>query len=116
MVVVMCHMLWDEIRTNGKTRTGNMLIVQQKVVWNCSDPSTIILLLTTPPSPSIWNNIDEHLHILVSLSRVNWFHYFENSVYITKVEIRAHYYQAKGGTMFSVVSENGEQLGVFIMW
>jgi len=39
---------------------------------------------------------------------------FENSVYITKLEIRAHFNQAKGGVMFSV-PENGEHLGVFIM-
>ena len=30
---------------------------------------------------------------------------FENSVYITKLEIRVHFYQAKGGAKFSVVPE-----------
>jgi len=40
---------------------------------------------------------------------------FENSIYITKLEIPAHFYQAKGGATFSVVPENGEDLGVFIM-
>jgi len=35
------------------TGLGNMLIVQQKVVWNCSVPTTIILLLTTPLPPPL---------------------------------------------------------------
>jgi len=30
---------------------------------------------------------------------------FENSVYITKLEIRAHFYQAKGGATFSDVQK-----------
>jgi len=52
--LVMCHMLWDEMvkHKNWHTGLGNMLIVQQKVVWNYSVPTIIIPLVTTPPSPS----------------------------------------------------------------
>ena len=88
-----------------------MLIVQQ-VVWNCS----------VPPPSFYFSPFPLPLKYISMSTFTSWYLLagklisFENSVYITKLEIRAHFYQAKGGATFSVVPENGEHLGVFIVW